>query len=341
MAGLTAAELVGHPTRINVFLRKYKEHDWFELDRGGKVRLKVQRTNIAILESKNQAEIAKLRFIEDKSRGTPRSFPTGAFKITSEFRKPTDRYENDVVNDINTFIDSRGGIIDVTIGGMRFPEITTTMKVEKSELRGKWGIKGEVKADIILCSDPTHPLFNAIFISHKKYGGPAEFQQFGGVSERSGLIQRLNKDDKEELNGFLRALPTYIVDNRLVGVYMRPIKSQHMMKLAVFGSEYSPGYFSLDSVHLVGQGLPSFQQRGNSYELQFPEFSAVAGDITPFSGLYKLVIGAQYRSETKKNAAGEAVEYARGFEVDGTRYLGARVGFYTEGFMRKNAAKII
>jgi hypothetical protein len=339
MAGFTVAKLVD-PAWLPVFVRKYKNREPFELEAGSKTTFVVQKCNLDILNSGDKRLIANMRFLEVKNRGTPKSYSIGKIKVTGEFKDHT-KYEDDAVAEINHFIATQGGVIDVSIGGRTYPEITTALKVEKEVLKGQWGITGEVKADIILCSDATHPLFNAIFISHKATGGAKEFQQFGGVSKRSGLLKALTKNDREELNGFLRVLPGLIVNDRLVGPMMRTIKSDLLKKLAVFGTDYRPGHKSVDSVHMVGQGSPAFSKRGAAWHLTFPEFCALSGNLTPFTGMYNLVFGAQYRTEKKKNKAGVKVDYPRGFEVDGVYYKGARVGFYTEGFMRKHLVKVI
>lgn len=110
---------------------------------------------------------------------------TGFFPIT-KIRKPTSgngtAYEDEVVDAINSFILQNGGKIDLMVGTKTYKDMSYAIKVD-STLKRAGGVRGDPKADIIICADKNRPLApNSIYISHKKEGGPEAFQQYGGIS---------------------------------------------------------------------------------------------------------------------------------------------------------------
>lgn len=168
-----------------------------------------------------------------------------------------------------------------------------------------------------------------IYISHKKEGGAAAFQQYGGVSKKAGI----KIEQHEEVQTFLKKLINYIEDQKLNNPVYSYIQDNKLINMAVFGHDYGDSRFGIDNVTIIGQGdaiikpVPRYENR---FELDFSDHMVHNGDASEFkSGSYRAVIGATYRA-------------GRGFEVDGKSYSGARVGIYPAKLMinRSGAVEI-
>ncbi len=182
----------------------------------------------------------------------------------------------------------------------------------------------EAKSDFNIVS--THG--DAIFISHKKAGGAEAFQQYGGVSAQAGKKIQTH----EEVINFLRITSNYIENNKLKNPVYSIIKDPDLINMAVYGHDYGKK-FGIDNVTIIGQGdakikvLPNFENR---FELNFSSHLVHNGDAREFmKGDYRAVLGATFRA-------------GRGFDVDGKRYNGARIGIYPAKLIvnRKGALEV-
>lgn len=246
---------------------------------------------------------------------------TGYIPINT-IRKPTGgngtQYEDEVVDAFNAYILDAGGKIDIHLKGddKVYRDISYAVKVD-SNLKRQGGVRGDPKADIILCKDKTRPLADgSIYVSHKKEGGPEAFQQYGGVSDLAGpeiynhpVVQK-----------FLEALAKIIGSgDKLPHPVIGPIEDKKLMCLSIFGPEYGKK-FSLQHVQLIGQGRPKFDDKGKYIEVDFTSHMSLSGDLHSFIGDYLPVMGATFRA-------------GRGFEYKGKRYNGARVAIYPKKLM--------
>ena len=174
----------------------------------------------------------------------------------------------------------------------------------------------EAKSDFNIVSS----LGDAIFISHKKTGGAKAFQQYGGVSRKSGTqIQ-----NHPEVQNFLNELTERIVDNKLINPCFTYVNDDRLVGYSVFGSNYG-GSFGIDNVHVIGQGDPiirSMDRYENRFELDFSDHLVHNGQVREFKqGDYRTVLAATFRA-------------GRSFEYNGKRYTGARVGIYPFDFIK-------
>jgi len=174
----------------------------------------------------------------------------------------------------------------------------------------------EAKADFAIYDDKDK---DQIFISHKKAGGPAAYQQYGGVSPKSGSSSNptLIYDDAETKN-FLRKVAGYIVGDRLQNPVYSYVKSTTLINRSVYGPAYG-GKYGIDNVNMIAQGNPKLTpKRGEEacFNLTFSDHVSWNGDSDYFSrGGYRAAFAATYRA-------------GRGFDIDGQRYNGARVAIY-------------
>jgi hypothetical protein len=245
-------------------------------------------------------------------------------------RKPTGgngtQYEDEVVDAINSYILEAGGTVDFKLKGDSkvYKDISYAVKVD-SPIKSRAGVKGDPKADIILCKDVKNPTAaGSIYISHKKEGGPEAFQQYGGLSEQSGehiynhpLVQKFLGEVAKVL-GDSDQLPTPILGE---------FKDDTLSNMSIYGPDYGKA-FSLQHTQLIGQGKPVFKNTGKTTELDFSSHMSLSGDLSHFTGGYLPVFGATFRA-------------GRGFTYKGNRYNGARVAIYPYKLMATRGGLVI
>jgi hypothetical protein len=177
----------------------------------------------------------------------------------------------------------------------------------------------EAKSDFNITNDRG----DVIFISHKKAGGAKAFQQYGGVSKQAGRkIQ-----DHPEVQEFLRGCAQEIENDKIKQPTYSYVKDPLLINLSVFGSEYG-GDFGIDNVTIIGQGsaiITPVQGKENLFMLDFSDHLVHNGDAQEFmKGEYTAIFGATFRS-------------GRGFDVDGQRFKGARIGIYPKDMIIKRS----
>jgi hypothetical protein len=240
--------------------------------------------------------------------------------LISSIRKPTNfaptGYETEVVNLINKHIAQNNNIpIDIMIKGTNktYKGISGAIQVD-TQIKRQGGVSADPKADIILYVDKKNILSpNNIFISHKKEGGPEAFQQYGGLTEKAGEEIYNHPETKK----FLKAVAKNIDPEKgLRNPMFMKVKDNKLKNMSIYGPEFT-GKYGLQHVQLIGQGLPKLTptKKENVYVLDFTSHMSISGNLSHFGGGYTPVFGATFRA-------------GRGFELDGKRYDGARVGIY-------------
>jgi hypothetical protein len=243
----------------------------------------------------------------------------GYIPVTS-IRKPTNfaptGYEVEVVNMINKVIAQNGKVpIDIKIKGLNkvFKGISGAIQVD-SNIKRAAGVSADPKADIILyVTKSVLDSPNNIYISHKKEGGPEAFQQYGGLTKTAGEAIYSHAETRK----FLKAVAANIDPKEgLKNPMFMKVKDGNLKNMSIYGPDYG-GKYGLQHVQLIGQGLPKLTptKKENVWELDFSSHMSVSGNLTHFTGGYTPVFGATFRA-------------GRGFELDGKRYDGARVGIY-------------
>lgn len=244
------------------------------------------------------------------------------FLPINKIRKPTGfdsvKDETIALENLDKIIKDIGYPIDIQIKGEN--------KIERTVYKGITGartIAGTPKADFA-CYSSTG---NKIFISHKKAGGAKAFQQYSGVTEKSGAP--INKHP--EVVAFMRTVSTYIQDDKLINPVYKIVKDEKLINLAIFGPDYGKS-FGTENCQLIGQGQAQLipTNKDALFYLTFDDHIALNGEVDLFmSGDYTAVLAATYRA-------------GRGYIVDGKRYDGARIGIYPIDFVkgRKGAVEV-
>lgn len=267
-------------------------------------------TKLKIL-NKDLLEIGKMKVANVKIGSTVGYVPINTI------RKPTPgngtQYEDEVVEMINSYIMTNGGSVDFRLKGssQTYRDISYAVKVD-SGIKSRAGVKGDPKADIILCKKLENPTGDgSIYISHKKEGGPEAFQQYGGLSEQAGAHIYNHKLVQEFLSEVAKTIGT---TGKLPKPMMGEFKDDTLANMSIYGPEYGKAY-SLQHTQLIGQGKPVFTKKGNVVELSFSSHMSLSGDLSHFTGGYLPVFGATFRA-------------GRSFAYGGQRYNGARVAIY-------------
>lgn len=326
--------------RVPKFLAKYKNEDPFVLTDGTKVVLLYQQHVADALKRRNVNESNDLLFVAKPATGSKkiRTFRLSDFAKTPEFggkfgvegdpnteqAQATLQYEVQVVNAVNEFIKDHKGVVNIHLEGLGvYSDVAGVIGAKQvdSTIKSTAGVKADPKADIIIYHKSRNYLDKTnIFISHKKDGGPEAFQQYGGITETAGN----NIYQHREVQEFLKQLIPYIGEEGLVQPVMKPITDDVLKNLSIFGPNYTSSnkVFGLQNVQLIGQGVPTFKpyaKKPNTFTMQFPHM-AMNGDISYFKGGYEPVFGATFRE-------------GRGFNLQGIRYTGVRVGIYPKALI--------
>lgn len=223
----------------------------------------------------------------------------------NKIRKPTNvkvmnseiKATNDLAEIIKKFVsENDGNGIDIKIGKYIIKDVTGCSSEH---------IKGDPKCDIALFNSSGKEVG---FISHKKEGGPEVFQQYGGISIKSGI-------DHKEIDSFINDLIKYSKENPVkkgFAVY-REVKDKRLINLSVYGPDYGKA-FGRDNVHCIGQGNPIITKKGNYFELDFSSKMHINGDVSwAVTGKYKAVFAATFRNGRQiKNKNNESAKNVRG-----------------------------
>lgn len=252
----------------------------------------------------------------------------GFFPI-SKIRKPTavnaTAYEDEVVDAINAFILDNGGTIDIKLGSKTYKKMSYAIKVDAG-LKREGNVRGDPKADIIVCVDNKNPLAkSSIYISHKKEGGPEAFQQYGGLSTQAGEEIYNHKATQAFLKNVSELIGT---GKQLPHPVMMTFADDNLANMSIYGPEYG-GDYSLQHTQLIGQGKPVFKKlKEGLWELSFSSHMSLSGDLSHFKEGYLPVFGATFRA-------------GRGFDYKGKRYDGARVAIYPQKLMATRSGLVI
>lgn len=303
--------------------KRYSEID-YEIEKGKTATVYKRKGAELVAGTKQYKEKTNLKITDTKLYEIS-GMKLAAVKIGTEagfiqintIRKPTGgngtQYEDEVVDAINAYILKAGGKIDIKLKGdsKTYKDLSYAIKVD-SAIKRAGGVKGDPKADIIVCRDKSNVFGpDSIYISHKKEGGPEAFQQYGGLSEQAGAAISNHK----LVHKFLAEVVKVLGDSQQLSVpIMGTFTDDTLSCMSIYGPDYG-SKFSLQHTQLIGQGKPVFRDTGRYAELSFSSHMSLSGDLSHFTGGYLPVFGATFRA-------------GRGFDYMGKRYNGARVAIY-------------
>lgn len=284
--------------------------------KGEKILAKIKEKEKIKLLSKDLVKVGKSSFAHAQYKTKK-----GLVAI-SKIRKPTStdvlKEEAIALDDLDKIIKDivhQVGPFDLIIKGD--PKKTVYKNIQGTRNTTEKFLGREAKSDFNITNDKG----DAIFISHKKAGGAKAFQQYGGVSKQAGQ-EIMNHP---EVQAFLRGCAQNIENDKLKQPTYSYIKDELLINLSVFGSEYGKK-FGIDNVTIIGQGaaiIKPVKGKEGLFELDFSDHLVHNGDAKEFMrGEYTAILGATFRA-------------GRGFDVDGQRFKGARVGIYPKDMIVK------
>ena len=255
MAGLSPANMLQRDWRVDKFIDKYKNKDPFELNLGGKVTLVYDKEKEKVLAKRNRAHIAQLRFVSAKGS---KEYKITDFKKTIEFGGKGEG----------------SGTIkeDIELESLR-KQLEDLKKVEKSatvpiridsktyQVEGAESTPGTPKSDFHLLDINGREI---VWISHKDGSRPNDFQQWGGISDRSepAIAKHIEtkifvQDVKDKYNNVMPRATTVA----------RKIEDLRLQMMSVYGNEYGSA-FGRQNVTMLIQGPVKLKKRGRSYKFE-------------------------------------------------------------------------
>lgn len=184
-----------------------------------------------------------------------------------------------------------GGPITVKLGKYKMENVVSA---------GSEHIKGDPKADIALMDEAGKEVG---FLSHKADSGAKAFQQYGGITLKSGkeihnhpLVYKFAKALQDALivkNGEASAK----AGDSFYWPVPKTREGEKLIGMSVYGPKWDGGKtFGRDSVHAIGQGDPILTRVGEGvYEMTFSYATHPADDVSwGFKGEFQSVFAARY-----------------------------------------------
>jgi hypothetical protein len=250
----------------------------------------------------NSVELAHVKYNNQKG-----FLPINKIRKPSGFDSVKD--ETIALENLDEAIKKIGYPIDIQLEGDR--------KIYKG-ITGAKTIAGVPKADFA-CVNTSGA---QIFISHKKSGGAKAFQQYSGVTEAAGREINLHP----EVVNFMRLVSQNIKNDKLMHPMYTILEDKKLINRSIFGPDFGKR-FGKENCQIIGQGQAVLNptEKDGLFRLTFDDHIALNGDVDMFmKGDYIAVLAATYRA-------------GRGFNVDGKRFIGARVGIYPIDFIKNRS----
>lgn len=264
------------------------------------------------------------------------------YGLLSEYRSniklgsPRDSYEIAMMKAVNGEIEKVSGKSGITIklGSYTFDHIIGMNS----------NFPGDPKADVSLVGLVDGKPEEVAFISYKAPGGAKAFQQFSGLTNKSGttisrdpIVLKFLKSAGKHIESFSRGKSTAVLG--IPAAYFgipNTSSGQLLVRRSMFGPEYKLiGRSTLggnkNNVHVIVQGHPTLKKTSNGYLLTFSDqvHSNNESINWVFRGDYTATLAGTFRNN-------------RGFEVGSTKYNNFRVGLYPFVFVkgRRGAVKL-
>ncbi len=228
------------------------------------------------------------------------------FRLNPELkRQPSNTYELNVLKLINTKIhESNGGKpVDIKLKNKKYKNIV-----------GFVGGVGTKKSDFVAIDYDGNEV---CFLSYKDGSSATDFQQYGGITNRSGDVVANHPEVKKFNEDIINNWESLSEDYHTL---YRKINDRNLKKQSVFGKDYrkQSGY---DSVDFFVQGDPRFSLRGGTLHITFSQKMVRKGDLSGLSREYDPVLGARKGEKYRK------------ITYNGKTIRGIRGGIWTKGYM--------
>lgn len=233
-------------------------------------------------------------------------------------RMPSDANELNIIKLINQKIQQvgNGTPISVRIGRKTYQNVV-----------GFVGGKGTTKSDFVIINSSGEEIG---FLSFKIGTLPIDFQQYSGISKRSGYVINSHPEVQEFTENVIDVWDSLSSD---YDTLYRKIEDRNLKKSAVFGKDFRKpsGY---DSVDFLVQGDPRFSVRGKTLNITFSTKNVRKNDLSGLSGDYDPHLGVRKGEQTRRISIDN--------ENVSKELRGVRGGIWTKGYLssRKKGKEI-
>lgn len=297
MAQLSPAELRKYDWRPEVFIKKIKEETPFEVTGGNHVTLVMPKSGEKILRTGSTAELSALRF--GSSAGT--LYKLSDIVKTSDFGGKGARSgvakEDRALNMLNDQLEKakvelKSATVPIVIGRKTYHAFSAE------------STPGTPKSDFHLLDAEGNEI---VWISHKDGRTERDFQQWGGMSERSERVIYMHAEVQKFIEDLKKVYPKGLPSATTLA---RKIKDKKLQSMSVYGNRFGES-FGRQNVTVTIQGDIKLVKSGKSYKLEAVHVHINGEDM---SGGYTPVFMAIYKGDRSD------------FGVAGTRIMIAPMG---------------
>lgn len=258
MANLSASELTkpGREYRAGIIVKKLKNKEPFELSTGQKVVFVVNKNIISILSKEPLSSVGlnTIRFLSEDGD----EYKLSDLKKNAEFggkgERSTVAKEDAALNSLNEQITQ----IKNTI---KSPYVPIKVKNKIYEIDYAESTPGTPKSDFHLVDMEGKEV---VWISHKDGRTAKDFQQWGGISQRSEPTVFSHPETQKFINDLKKQYKDGLPPATTL---YRKIKDKKLKMLSVYGNEYG-GNTSRQNVSVLLQGPIKLVKSGNAYTFE-------------------------------------------------------------------------
>lgn len=277
---MTPAEFVKYDWRIDVFLRKYKDEESFTLATGGNVKFHYDPAISQTMDKRNQQLLRTVKLLGKDGKeyslsdlGKDRDFGGKGAGAGTAVEDMELRSLQKQLNDIRSNIAQ--GTIKIKVGNKVY------------DIAGAETTPGTPKSDFHLLDVNGKEV---VWISHKKGRTAKDFQQWGGVSQRSEPIIGSHPEVQKFVSDLKKAYPQGLPN--ATSLY-RKIDDDHLKNLSIYGNDYGKA-LGRQNVSILLQGAVKVIKSGSYYQLSANHVHFNGDKIT---GDYEPVLAAIYKGD--------------------------------------------
>lgn len=271
-----------HDYRIPLLIKKIMEQSEFTVDGGHKVVFVPNPLAVQEIESRIPARMSKVRLADVK---TGREYPISKITKTAEFGGKADKGVGGTAKE-----DAQLAALRDAIDAAKAEEKSSTIKIKVNhkiyDAFDAASTHGTPKSDFHLVDIDGREI---CWISHKDGRTARDFQQWGGMTEKSEPKIFYHPETQAFLADLRVAYPKGVPPGTTV---FRKIKDKKLKMLSVYGNNYG-GPEGQQNVSLMLQGAVSLKKQGNVYLIDAYHVHFNGDDMT---GAYEPVLTAKYTS---------------------------------------------
>lgn len=277
---MSPAEFMKYDWRIEVFLRKYKAEEAFTLATGGSVTFHYDPSMAKIMDARNQQTMKDVRLLGKNGKeyklsdlGKDRDFGGKGAGAGTAVEDMELRSLQTQLDDIRT--STAQGVIPIKVGNKVFM------------IAGAETTPGTPKSDFHLVDADGKEV---VWISHKKGRSAKDFQQWGGISQRSEPMIFNHPEVQKFVNDLKKKYPQGLPN--ATSLY-RKIHDDKLKNLSIYGNAYG-GPLGRQNVSILLQGPVKVVKNGKNYELSSNHVHLNGDHIT---GDFEPVLAAIYKGD--------------------------------------------